>query len=68
MSCQAVKNGEVKVKGKPSIEFYIDGKPQYYCYGYCYDGSSNDVLESCKNCKKHVDNAQDDLDNIRKLR
>lgn len=53
MSCQAVKNGEVKTKGKSSIEYYKDGKPQYYCYGW-NDLSTGTLIETCSKCKKNV--------------
>lgn len=63
MSCKAKINGEVKVKGQSSIEFYKDGKPQYYCYGY-NDISTDKLIETCKNCRKNVIYAQDDLEKI----
>ena len=59
--CQAVKNGEVKRRGKPSIEWHKDGKPQYYCYGYI-DLYNDELLEVCRNCVDNVCYAQDDLD------
>ena len=63
MSCKAKANpeNEIKEKGKPSIEFYIEGKPQYYCYGYI-DNMTDEVLKDCKECDKHVDKAQEDLE------
>lgn len=64
MSCEAKNtpgNG-IKEKGKPSIEFYIEGKPQYYCYGYV-DNMTDEIIDECKRCPKHVDKAQEDLEN-----
>jgi hypothetical protein len=61
MSCKAVKNGEVKRKGKPSIEYHDDnGKPVYYCYGWI-DNDTENLIETCSNCKKNVIYAQRDL-------
>ena len=34
MECRAKESGKVSRRGQPSIEWYKDGKPQYYCYGY----------------------------------
>lgn len=51
--CQAVKNGEVKTKGKASIEGYKDGKPLYFCYGY-NDKTTDELIETCKNCKENI--------------
>lgn len=53
MSCQAVLNGEVKEKGKASIEYYKDGIPQYFCYGW-KDSSTDELLKTCLKCKKNV--------------
>lgn len=62
MSCQAVKNGEVKRKGKPSIEYHDDNrKPVYYCYGYI-DCGTEDLIPTCANCRKNTRYAQIDLD------
>lgn len=59
--CKAKKKGIVKRRGKPTIEFYRDEKPQYYCYGYV-DYSTDDPIEDCKRCKDFVDHAQEDLE------
>lgn len=66
MSCQAVKNGEVKRKGKPSIEYHDDnGKPVYYCYGWI-DGDTEVLRETCSNCPKNVIYAQRDVEAMNK--
>lgn len=57
--CQAKKTGRVKHRGKPTIEWYIDGKPQYYCYGY-YDKATDMPLDVCQKCADFVDKADDD--------
>lgn len=62
VTCKAKKNGEVKRRGKSTIEFYKDEKPQYYCYGYI-DSETDEPLEDCKQCKDFVELAQKDLDN-----
>ena len=62
--CQAAKQGIVKQRGRPSIEFYKDEEPQYYCYGYI-NAMTDEILEVCKNCKDNVIYAQDDLDKWR---
>ena len=54
MSCQAVKNGEVKRKGEPTLEFYDkQGKPVYFCYGYI-DLRNDELIDTCANCRKNV--------------
>lgn len=64
MSCQAVKNGEVKKKGKPSIEYHDDNeKPVYYCYGW-FDYGTEDLIETCSKCRKNVIYAQGDLERM----
>lgn len=50
-----------KKKGKPSIEWYKDGKPQYYCMGYI-DKMTDDFYADCYVCKKFVGRAQEDLE------
>lgn len=59
--CAAAKKGEVPRRGKPSIEFYKDGVPQYYCYGYV-DKRTDKLLETCRNCSDNVIYAQEDYD------
>lgn len=59
--CKAKQNGRVKHRGNPTIEFYKDGKPQYYCYGYI-DAATDEPIEDCKRCKDFVDHAQEDLE------
>lgn len=59
--CKAAKQGIVKQRGKPSIEWHKDGIPQYYCYGYI-DMMTDELLEVCRNCIDHVDRAQEDMD------
>ena len=69
MGCLAKKNsrGEIKEKGKATIEWYKDGKPQYYCYGYI-DRRTDEPLEECKQCKKFVWQADEDLEKYIKNR
>ena len=58
--CEAKKSGIVKYRGKAGIEWYKDGVPQYYCYGYI-DRMTDEPLEICRNCVDHTDHAQADL-------
>lgn len=58
--CRAKKTGQVKYRGKPTIEFYKDGKPQYYCYGYI-DRMTEEPLEACQNCADFVNNIEEDF-------
>lgn len=37
------------VRGIPTTEFYADGKPQIYCFGYI-DSETDEYLEECKKC------------------
>lgn len=60
MSCKAVANREAKAKGKPTIEFCINGKPQYYCMGII-DNSTEGILQTCVKCKQYVGKAQEDI-------
>lgn len=60
MSCRAKMNGEVPKRGETSIEFYKDGKPHRYCKGYV-DNGTEELIETCKNCKENIIYAQEDL-------
>ena len=61
--CMAVKNGNVKRKGKPSIEWYNEsGKPQYYCLGYI-DIMYDELLQECRMCKQNVIYAENEVQN-----
>ena len=51
--CMLVANGIVSQKGKPSIEFYKDGKPQYYCMGY-EDERTDEAYPECMECPRWV--------------
>ena len=44
-------------RGNPTTEFYINGKPQIYCYGWI-NLRNDEPLECCKNCKDWVDGEQ----------
>ena len=61
--CDAVKQCIVKYKGKPSLEYFYDCKPYYYCYGYI-DMQTDELLDVCKKCRKNVIYAQEDLDKL----
>lgn len=54
-----VKKCPLGKRGRPSTEFYIDGKPQIYCYGYV-DAMNDELIPECENCADHVDKAADD--------
>lgn len=62
VTCKAKKKGIVKRRSKPTIEFYKDEKPQYYCYGYI-DSETDEPLDECKQCLDFIEMAQKDLDN-----
>lgn len=48
-------------RGKASVEWYKNGVPQYYCYGYI-DSATDEPLKECQKCSDYVDNAQNDMD------
>ena len=60
MWCRAKESGKVSRRGEASIEWYKEGKPQYYCYGYI-DKMTDELLPECKECLRHVYKAKDDL-------
>lgn len=56
MSCEAKNRKDIKERGKPSIEFYFENKPRYFCYGYI-DNQTDELIPECKKCIEHVYNA-----------
>ena len=48
-------------RGNPTTEFYIDGKPQIYCYGWI-DGMTDEPLQICKECLDWVAGEQIEID------
>ena len=52
---------KVKRRGQATVEWYKDGVPQYYCYGYI-DKMTDEPLSECKECRDYVGKAQDDLE------
>ena len=65
MDCKLVAIGKVKRKGNATLEFYKDGKPQYYCYGYI-NKMYNEPMKECKECKKYVGQADKDWEEMKK--
>lgn len=60
--CKAIssKQGIIN-RGKATIEWYEDGKPQYYCRGY-YDTSTEEPIKVCKDCIDFVNGLQIEID------
>ncbi len=48
-------------RARPTTEFYIDGKPQIYCYGWI-DNRTDDFMETCQACADWVFGEQSDED------
>ncbi|MBU5331690.1 hypothetical protein KQI61_05730 [Anaerocolumna aminovalerica] len=60
--CKAKNLGEVRERGKASLEWHDeDGTPHYYCQGY-KDASTEELLPTCRNCRDNVIFAQEDLE------
>ena len=53
-------------RGMPTTEFYKNGKPQIYCYGWI-DKMTDEPLEVCKQCKDWFRGEQCDIDFAEKL-
>lgn len=50
-------------RGKPSTEFFDNGKPQIYCMGLGWvDDYNDEPLECCKNCADWVNGEQCEKD------
>jgi len=63
-TCRAKKTGQVKLRGKASVEWHDeDGTPHYYCYGYV-DESTEELLPICRECRDNVIFAQEDLEKL----
>lgn len=54
--CEAKRKRIVKRRGLASIEYYIGGKPVYFCAGYVWP-DTEEALDECKECKYYVLNA-----------
>lgn len=66
MSCPAKQKGEVNSRGRASIEFHdANGKPVYYCMGYI-DKMTDELIETCAECRQNVRYAQEDLERLKK--
>lgn len=48
-------------RGKSVLDFYKDGKPQYYCYGVI-DMANDEPIEECKKCPDYVYGNQHEID------
>lgn len=55
-----VRKCPLKRRGKPTTEFYKDGKPQIYCYGWI-DKMTDEPLKECRECLDYAYKAEDDL-------
>ena len=56
-----VVNHIAKKKGKPTIEFHKNGKPQYYCYGY-EDKMTDEPYQECRECSRWALGEQSEKD------
>lgn len=64
MSCSAKLRNDIKDRGKPSIEFYWENKPRYFCYGYI-NQRTDELIEECRNCPEHVYKAGECMEKLR---
>ena len=48
-------------RGNPTTEFYRNNKPMIYCMGW-EDKSTDEPLQTCKNCKDWYRGAQVEID------
>lgn len=61
IKCALVRKGVVRNKGASSIEFYKNGEPQRYCYGYI-DKMTDELFPECEECNVNVNKAQGELE------
>lgn len=47
--CPLVANGKSKRRGRASTEFYRNGVPQIYCYGFM-NSLTGEPLKECQEC------------------
>ena len=59
--CALKAKGIVREKGKPTIEFYKNGKPQYYCMGYI-NLMTDEEYPECRECKRWCCGEQSEKD------
>ena len=52
-----VKKCPLGDRGRATTEFYIEGKPQKYCYGRT-DMMNDEPFEECKRCLDYVNGEQ----------
>lgn len=64
MSCKAKLRNDIKDRGRPSIEFYYDNKPRYFCYGYI-DPMTDELIDECKNCLEQVNKADEVMEKLK---
>ena len=48
-------------RGRPTTEFYKNGRPQVYCYGWI-DKRNDEPLDCCKSCLDWVHGEQCQVD------
>lgn len=65
MGCKAKLRNDIKSRGNPSIEFYFENKPRYFCYGYI-DNRTDEFIEECRNCPENVYMADEVMKQLKK--
>ena len=62
--CPAKDNGEVRYKARSTVELIINGNPVFFCQGYI-DRMTDELLETCRNCKRNTINADEYVDEVK---